>query len=115
MHVGVCEAINQCRGTGVAVKMCHTSDNILTAHSIVIQCSIYTVQHSLACLLSTDMSDPLVTVELDDIHANLHQEMEQSSGGYTQLLLMQNQVHASFSHSIVHWMLLLKLCTDFLH
>ncbi len=54
-------------------------------------------QHSLARLLSTDTSDPLVTVELDDIRANLRQEMERSSGGYRQLLSMQNQVRASFS------------------
>ena len=53
-------------------------------------------QHSLARLLSTDTSDPLVTVELDDIRANLRQEMERSSGGYRQLLSTQNQVRACF-------------------
>jgi len=49
-------------------------------------------QHSLARLLSTDTSDPLVTMELDDIRANLRQEMERSSGGYAQLFSSQNQV-----------------------
>ncbi len=53
-------------------------------------------QHSLARLISTDVNDPVVIVELNDIRANLRQEMERSAGGYAQLFSSQNQVRAFF-------------------
>ncbi|KAG9013997.1 hypothetical protein FRB94_000194 [Tulasnella sp. JGI-2019a] len=41
LRPGVTEAVSECAGAGVTVKMC-TGDNILTARSIAAQCGIYT-------------------------------------------------------------------------
>ncbi|KAF8328345.1 MFS monosaccharide transporter [Cantharellus anzutake] len=49
-------------------------------------------ERSLARLMSTETSDPVVAAELSDIRANLRQEMERSSGGYKELLSSENQI-----------------------
>ena len=50
--------------------------------------------HSLARLVSTEPSDPVVSAELNDIRANLRQEMERSTGGYRELFVTENQVRS---------------------
>jgi sugar porter (SP) family MFS transporter len=48
--------------------------------------------HALGRLLSIEPNHSLISFELNDIRANLRQEMERSAGGYRELFVKQNQV-----------------------
>ena len=49
---------------------------------------------ALARLLSIKANHSLISFELNDIRANLRQEMERSAGGYRELFVKENQVRS---------------------